>query len=95
VASVEEDHERRGNLLNRQAVEGAERSGSSSWQSLARGTRSIESDYLNGEIVLLGRLHGVPTPANDLLRRLAGSMAAEGRPPGSVPAGEVLAQLDG
>jgi 2-dehydropantoate 2-reductase len=93
VASVEEDRERRGNLLNRQAVDGAERSGSSSWQSLARGTRSIESDYLNGEIVLLGRLHGVPTPANELLSRLAGSMAAEGRPPGSVPADEVLALL--
>ena len=30
-----------------------------SWQSLARGTGSIEADYLNGEIVLLGRLHGV------------------------------------
>jgi 2-dehydropantoate 2-reductase len=94
LVSVEEDRDRRGNLLNRQAVDGAERSGSSSWQSLARGTRSIESDYLNGEIVLLGRLHGVPTPANDLLRRLAGSMAAEGRPPGSVPAGEVLALLE-
>ena len=25
---------------------------------------SIEADYLNGEIVLLGRLHGVPTPVN-------------------------------
>jgi 2-dehydropantoate 2-reductase len=93
VASVEEDRERRGNLLNRQEVDGAERSGSSTWQSLARGTRSIESDYLNGQIVLLGRLHGVPTPANELLRRLAGSMAAEGRPPGSVPASEVLALL--
>ncbi len=93
VASVAEDRERRGKLLKRQAVDGAERSGSSSWQSLARGTGSIESDYLNGEIVLLGRLHGVPTPANDLLRRLAGSMAAEGRPPGSIPAEEVLARL--
>ena len=37
------------------------RAGSSSWQSLARGTGAIEMDYLNGEIALLGRLHGVPT----------------------------------
>jgi 2-dehydropantoate 2-reductase len=94
VASAEEDRERRGNLLTRDPVDGAERSGSSSWQSLARGTGTVESDYLNGEIVLLGRLHGVPTPANDLLRRLAGSMAAEGQPPGSVQATEVLAQLE-
>jgi 2-dehydropantoate 2-reductase len=94
VASVAEDRERRGDLLNRRVVDGAEHSGSSSWQSLARGTGTVESDYLNGEIVLLGRLHGVPTPANDLLRRLAGSMAAAGRPPGSMPASEVLAQLD-
>ena len=29
---------------------------------------SIETDYLNGEISLLGRLHGVPTPANRALQ---------------------------
>ena len=32
----------------------------STWQSLARGS-GVETDYLNGEIALLGRLHGVPT----------------------------------
>jgi 2-dehydropantoate 2-reductase len=26
----------------------------------------VEADYLNGEISMLGRLHGVPTPVNDL-----------------------------
>ena len=36
-------------------VNGAERSGGSSWQSLTRGTGSIEADYLNGEIVLIGQ----------------------------------------
>src|SRR2546428_370157 len=53
-----------------------------------RGTdgaaRPIETDYLNGEIVLLGRLHGVPTPVNEALQRLANRMAAEGRAPGSL-----------
>ena len=34
-----------------------------------RGTGSIETDYLNGEIVLLGRLHGVPMPGQRLVRR--------------------------
>jgi 2-dehydropantoate 2-reductase len=43
----------------------------SSWQSLARGAGSIESNQLNGEVVLLGRLHGVPTPVNEALRRAA------------------------
>ena len=57
------------------------RPGASSWQSLARGTGSIEADYLNGEIVLLGRLHGVATPVNAALQRLAnhGRARAVGR----------------
>jgi 2-dehydropantoate 2-reductase len=42
----------------------------STWQSFARGTSS-EVDYLNGEIVLLARKHGVAAPVNqDLQRRL-------------------------
>ena len=32
----------------------------------------------------LGALHGVPTPVNALLQRLALQAAAEGRPPGSM-----------
>lgn len=43
----------------------------STWQSFARGTTS-EADHLNGEIVLLGRLHGVDTPVNEQLQRLLG-----------------------
>ena len=57
--------------------------GGSSWQSLARGAGSIEAEFLNGEIVLLGALHGVPTPVNALLQRLAVRAAAEGPAPGS------------
>ena len=56
--------------------------GGSSWQSLARGAGSIEAEFLNGEIVLLGGLHGVPTPVNALLQRLAVRAAAEGAAPG-------------
>ena len=33
-------------------IAGRARAGSSSWQSLKRGTGAIETDYLNGEIVL-------------------------------------------
>ncbi|HEX2850235.1 MAG TPA: 2-dehydropantoate 2-reductase N-terminal domain-containing protein [Acidimicrobiales bacterium] len=90
AASDEEDRTRRGDLL--QVTPGA-RSGSSSWQSLARATGSIEADYLNGEIVLLGRLHGVPTPVNALLQRVAGQMARERREPGTVPIDELLCEL--
>jgi 2-dehydropantoate 2-reductase len=75
-------------------VPGHEWAGSSSRQSLARGTGSIEVDYLNGEVVLLGRLHGVPTPANELARRLANRYAAERRPPGSLAVADFLAMLE-
>jgi 2-dehydropantoate 2-reductase len=75
-------------------VEGQPRSGSSSWQSLARATGSIEADFLNGEIVLLGRLHGVSTPVNAALQRLANRMAAAGEAPESLTLAEVEALVD-
>ena len=67
-----------------------QRGGGSSWQSLARGTGTIETDYLNGEIVLLGRLHGVPTPVNETARRLVQRAVREGRKPGSMTPAEFL-----
>jgi 2-dehydropantoate 2-reductase len=92
-ASPAEDAARRGDLITLRPIEGRRRMGSSSWQSLTRAAGSIEADYLNGEIVLLGRLHGVPAPANDLLQRLANRMAQERLVPGSMGEGEVLAAL--
>ncbi|WP_344661338.1 ketopantoate reductase family protein [Catenulispora subtropica] len=73
-------------------IPGTPRGGGSSWQSLARGAGSIETDYLSGEIVLVGRTHGVPTPVNALMQRLSAQFAAEGRAPGSMGLGE-LAEL--
>lgn len=64
-------------------VPGAPRGGSSTWQSLARGHQRLEVDYLNGEIVMLGRIAGVPTPCNAAVRRLAQELALAGAPPGS------------
>jgi 2-dehydropantoate 2-reductase len=72
-------------------IGGRKRAGSSSWQSLARGTGAIETDYLNGEIVLLGRFHGVPTPVNAALCELAARYASSGQPPGELSVDEVLA----
>ena len=74
-------------------IAGRTRVGSSTWQSLARGTGAVEADYLNGEIVLLGRLHGVLTPVNELLNALAARLAREGATPGTLSADAVLAQL--
>lgn len=93
-ASAEEDAERRGDRLTVQDIDGRPR-GNSSWQSLQRGAGSIETDYLNGEISLLGRLHGVPTPVNDLLQRLAFEAAVRGDRPGQLSAEAFEAQLQG
>lgn len=88
-ADVSPDNERRKRLMQVQAVGGAERVGSSSAQSLARGTGSIETDYLNGEIVLLGRLHGVATPVNEGLCRLGRLLVNEKRAAGSMSLSEI------
>jgi 2-dehydropantoate 2-reductase len=91
-ASAEEDRQRRGDILRIAPVRGETRPGGSSWQSLSRRTGAVESDYLNGEIVLLGRLHGVPTPVNDRVRRLANRFARERIPPGSIDPDRVLSE---
>ena len=82
---------RRGDLIRPQPIGDAPRSGGSSWQSLERATGRIEADYLNGEIALLGRLHGVPTPVNEVLRRAANEAARRRLPPASLSAEELLA----
>jgi 2-dehydropantoate 2-reductase len=66
------------------AVDGVERVGGSTMQSVTRGALSLETDDLNGEIVLLGRLHGVPTPVNAMLQQLALRLLKERIAPGSL-----------
>jgi 2-dehydropantoate 2-reductase len=63
-------------------VAGHPRLGGSSWQGVMRGRRSTETDFLNGEIVLLGAQHGVPTPLNRAVQRLAHRAVREGLAPG-------------
>ena len=72
-------------------VNGRMRGGGSTWQSLHRQAGRVEADYLNGEIVLLGRLHGVPAPVNELLRRTVNAMAARRELPGTVDPAALLA----
>jgi 2-dehydropantoate 2-reductase len=91
-ASSAELREVRGRHVDFAPVTGTTYGGGSSWQSLSRGAGSIEADFLNGEIVLLGREHGVPTPVNEALQRLANQAAANRLPPGSLTPGEILAE---
>ncbi|MGW6062577.1 ketopantoate reductase family protein [Streptomyces sp. NPDC055189] len=86
----QEQKEARGDRVSFEPFDGSKRGGGSSWQSLSRGTGTIEADYLNGEIALLGRLHGVPTPVNDALQAVANAFARERRDAGSMPVSELL-----
>ena len=90
-ASDDESAQLRGDRVRILPVNGSPRAGGSSWQSLTRGTGSIEADFLNGEIVLLGRELGVPVPANEVLQRLANQAARQRRAPGSITPGEIMA----
>jgi 2-dehydropantoate 2-reductase len=83
-ASTDEMRERSRNVFKRTEIEGSPRMGSSTWQSLARGLTSVETDYLNGEIVLLGAQYDLPTPYNRAVQVLANQIATEGKPPGSM-----------
>ena len=91
LMTAEEDRERRGSILQRRP--GLERRGGSTWQSLTRGTGDSEIDYLGGEIVLQGRLLGVPTPVNEAVVAATRALAYAGGPARSLDAAEVLARL--
>ncbi|MGH3164863.1 MAG: ketopantoate reductase family protein, partial [Trebonia sp.] len=88
-ASAAEMTAARGDQVEVRAVGETPHTGGSSWQSLTRGTGSIEADFLNGEIALLGREHGVPAPANETLQTLANRAAAERWQPGAITPGEI------
>jgi 2-dehydropantoate 2-reductase len=92
MISDETDQARRGGLLDTRSMRS--RGGGSTWQSLRRRTGDVETDFFNGEISMLGRRVGVPTPVNDLLREVSWRMAADRAEPGSVPAAALLKELD-
>ncbi|MGC4893241.1 ketopantoate reductase family protein [Micromonospora sp. DT31] len=87
--TVEEEAAERGDLVTHRPIDGQTRSGGSTWQSLARGAGSVETDHLNGEIVLLGRLHGVPTPANAAVQAAVRRAARDRIPAGGFPPAEL------
>jgi 2-dehydropantoate 2-reductase len=77
AVTAEEDDERRGTLLRQRSDVAAFR-GNSLAQSLARGL-DTEIHYRVGELVLLGRLHGVPTPTCERVLRAALAPSDVGR----------------
>jgi 2-dehydropantoate 2-reductase len=61
-----------------------ERTGRTSlWQDLYHRRGEVEAEYLNGEIVRLGRQYGVPTPYNSLLLELITELAVARALPGT------------
>lgn len=87
-----EDKARRGDILRRRADSPAP-AGGSTWQSLTRGGSGVEIDYLSGEIVLLGRLHGIATPANETIQRATHDLVRSGGAPRSLDAAALLKRL--
>jgi len=87
-----EDDVRRADHLQLRPIGEEPRAGGSTWQSLTRGS-GVETDFLNGEIALLGRLHGVPTPVNARVQALMADAASRGLAPGSMSTAELLLAL--
>lgn len=69
------------------------RTGSSTWQSLSRGTGNVESDYLNGEIAAIAHRFGHSAPINTAIAALMRQAAREGWRPGRLNAEELATQL--
>jgi 2-dehydropantoate 2-reductase len=88
----EKDDVRRADHLQLKPIGDEPRAGGSTWQSLTRGS-GVETDFLNGEIALLGRLHGVPTPANARVQALMRDASLRGLGTGSMSAHDLRVAL--
>lgn len=75
-----------------QDIPGNSRGASSTWQSLARNG-SVESDFLNGEIVLLARLHGIVVPLNAGVQQRIATASAIGAAPGTLDEADLAVLL--
>lgn len=71
-------------------VGGRPRDGGSTWQSVERGLPTVETDFLNGEVVRLGRLYGVPTPVNAAIQARMQEITRRSLTPGSLDPAELL-----
>lgn len=94
VIGADVDRERRADILRIRTDDRQPPMGGSTWQSIARGTGNVEIDYLSGEIVLLGRLHGHPAPINELVGRVTADLSRGGGEPRSIDAAALLSTVD-
>ena len=92
---IGENDPRRDEYMRSVKLEGETYVGGSTTQSLTRGTGTVETDYLNGEISLIGRLHGIPTPINDRLTVLSAELVGGGKGAGSMSLEELEAYIQG
>ncbi|MEK7353457.1 MAG: 2-dehydropantoate 2-reductase [Chloroflexota bacterium] len=66
---------------------------SSTWQSLAREQGSVETEFLNGEVVRLAKRLGKQAPVNEMLVRISQEMATKHERPGRYTPAQLMAQL--
>ena len=83
----------RAELMRVVEVPGVKRVGGSTLQSLLRDAGSIETDFLNGEIVLQGRLAGIETPLNAAMTRLGAKLLGDRAAPGSMTLDDIARTL--
>jgi thiosulfate/3-mercaptopyruvate sulfurtransferase len=71
---------------------GVEYGGNSTWQSIARSS-PLETDFLNGEIVLAARLLGRAAPVNQAIAERADRAWRDATPAGTLGADDLLATV--
>jgi 2-dehydropantoate 2-reductase len=91
LQSVVEDREK---ILAAQRLPDELRAYPSTWMDLKQKRGDTEVGFLNGEIVLLGEKHAIPTPYNSTLLQIVESMAAEREEPGRFTIEELVDQVE-
>jgi len=66
---------------------------SSTWQSLARRTGTVETEFLNGEVVRLAKRLGRQAPINEKLWQVSAEMSARREVPGKYTPQQLIAIL--
>jgi 2-dehydropantoate 2-reductase len=66
----------------------------STWGDIKHKRGDTEAGYFNGEIILLGKKHHLPTPYNSTLLNIVEKMAAEGDEPGKYTLEELIGMIE-
>ncbi|UOM35762.1 ketopantoate reductase family protein [Acuticoccus sp. I52.16.1] len=90
---VDMSDEKRKKYMKFLPIEGVKYDGGSTTQSLMRGSGSVETDYMNGEVTLLARLNGMEAPVNAYLVELSGRLVRDGLKPGALTIADLEADL--